>query len=104
MFGDVTTDGLFNLNWFCGVPRFVGSGATCSCDSATSFYSKRGRKPNRRPALIRQSIEPVQPSAPRTVEYDEVEESQEPVAPEPTKREIRPNAAENEEHHKIHQD
>jgi hypothetical protein len=54
---------------------------------------KRGRKPNTRPALIRQSIEPVQPSAPRTVEYDEAEESQEQMAPKPTKRGRRPNAA-----------
>ena len=36
---------------------------------------------------------PVQPSAPRTVEYDEAEESQEQVAHETTKRGRRPNAA-----------
>ncbi len=54
---------------------------------------QRGRKPNTRPALIRQSIEPVQPNTPRTVEYNEVEESQEQVASESTKRGRRPNAA-----------
>ncbi len=113
MFVDVTTDGPFNVNGFCGVVTLVAFGATCSCDSSTSSYStvrgaldwtdsmdwwmplqkklQRGPKPNTCFAFIRQAIESVQSSATCTVEYYEVEESQEQVAPATTKRGRKPN-------------